>query len=210
MTFPDIPSDQELIANRSLIIQKEQELFENVKNGPYRLCLNLGCGARLLQGFVNIDKYYKDSNVLNYDIFKLPYDDLSVDIIFCAHALEHLPRRHAKLAILDWKRTLKIGGKIYLGIPDAGIIMTKILDPLTNDGDRDVFLYTLFGLQTNPANDDYSRLDYPLDPGQFHNSGYSLKMIQEAFINAGLTIEEAMNYDGWGTPSAWVVAKRNQ
>lgn len=210
MIIPDIPTDAELVENRNKVIFREQSLFEEVKNSTGKLCLNLGCGARLLQGFHNIDKYFKDPNVLNYDIHELPYYENSVDIIFCAHALEHLPIRHAKQAIRKWGKLLATGGKAYVGIPDIGIIMSKMLNPATSHDDKLIFLYTLFGLQTDPSNNDFSRVDYPLDPGQFHTSGFSKDTIQEEFAIAGLDIIDIMNYDGWGTPSVWVVGVRNR
>jgi SAM-dependent methyltransferase len=206
MNIPDPPSDIEMNNNRELVISYEQALFNDVKTNTGRLCLNLGCGCRLLEGFVNVDKYEKREGVENYDIFKLPQSDASVDVIFCAHVLEHLPIRHSKIAIKEWGRVMKPGGKVYLGIPDIDLIIVKLLNQGLQEKDRDWLMYTLFGFQTNPGNRDPEILDYPVDPGQFHTSGFNRKSIQAEFWKNNFEIEQILNYDGYGTPSVWVIA----
>jgi len=207
MNIPDIPSDQELAINRDAVISKEQELFARVKSVSL-VALNLGCGRRLLDGFINIDKYQQGPGVINSDIFKLSQADNSVDLIFCAHVLEHLPFRHARMALKEWQRVLKPSGKVYLGIPDIGLIMTKMLDPSTADNVREFLMYALFGFQTDPGNRDESILDYPVDEGQFHTCGFTKKSIQFEMGKVGFSITEVLNYDGWSTPSVWVVATK--
>ena len=198
-----------LIEKRNLVINLENQLFKSVKEYPQddKLFLHLGCGGRILEGFINIDKYYEDPNVINFDIFQLPYDPQSVDIIFCSHVLEHLPIRHAKLAIQEWSRVLKPkDGKLYLAIPDLELILNLLLQPNLSDAERDWFMYTLFGFQTNPANRDSNILDYPIDPGQFHTCGFTKATILRELTNNGLAVENMFNFDGWGTPSVWVEA----
>jgi predicted SAM-dependent methyltransferase len=197
--------------NRDVIIQEEQDLFGMVKGRHDLVALNLGCGTRLLEGFVNVDKYSKLPRVENYDIYQLPYGVFTekgeVDIIFCAHVLEHLPVRHAKLAIKEWGRVLKTDGRLYLGIPDLEVVMTMLLNPGLEDKIRTWLMYVLFGFQTDPANrgDD---LNYPVDQGQFHTCGFTKDSIVKELTAVGFECEKVMNYDGWGTPSIWIVAKR--
>jgi SAM-dependent methyltransferase len=192
--------------NRNLVIQKENNLFNYAKNQKSLNMLHLGCGERILEGFVNIDKYFEHPSVINFDIFKLPFDSESVDIIYCSHVLEHLPIRHAKLAIGEWSRVLKKDSKLYLAIPDLEVILHKILDPTLSDRMREWMLYTLFGFQTNPANRDNSILDYPVDPGQFHTCGFTKETIQKELGKNNFKIIDIFNFDGWGTPSIWVEA----
>ena len=194
--------------NRGNVIQQENSLFERVKAGDQGLCLNLGCGTRILEGFVNVDKYSKADGIQNYDIFKLPYES-EVDVIFCAHVIEHLPIRHARMALQEWGRVMKDGGKVYLGIPDLETIMYRLLDRTLDDKSREWLMYVLFGFQTNPGNrgDD---LDYPVDPGQFHTCGFTQESIRKELEDVGFECKEILNYDGWGTPSIWVVAERKR
>ena len=54
--------------------------------------LNLGCGSKKLDGFVNIDKYdtYKPDIVHDLENFPYPFNDNSVTEILLSHVLEHL------------------------------------------------------------------------------------------------------------------------
>jgi len=209
MVTEEIYPSQDLILNRNQVIFSEQELFKQVKEYPKddKVFLHLGCGDRILDGFINIDKYFEDTDVINFDIFQLPYKDHSTDIIFCSHVLEHLPIRHAKLAIKEWARVLKPNeGKLYLGIPDLELIIKLLLQPNLSDDERTWFLYTLFGFQTNAANRDSDNLNYPIDPGQFHTCGFSKATILQELNSNGLAISNMYNYDGWGTPSIYIEA----
>jgi len=204
-TYPSL----DLIEKRNQVIFLEHDLFKYVKEYPKKdkTFLHLGCGGRILDGFTNIDKYYEDPEVINFDIFKLPYDTHNTDIIFCSHVLEHLPIRHAKLAVQEWARVLKPNeGKLYLAIPDLELIIKLLLRTDLSSDEREWFLYTLFGYQTNPANRDANTLDYPVDPGQFHTCGFSKATIMQELTSSGLAVENMFNFDGWGTPSIWIEA----
>ena len=185
--------------NRERVIESEQILFQEAIQNPHKKYLNLGCGERILPGFINVDKYYVDPQVINFDIFQLPFEDNSIDAIFCAHVLEHLPFRHARMAISEWARVLK--GCLYLGIPDIELIY----EYFKINKDIDMFLVTLFGFQTDPSNVG-SDLNYIVNEGHFHRCGFTKKMIQDQLEMNGFIIEELYNYDGWGTPSIWVKA----
>lgn len=200
-------SDVSFEINRNVVINKENSLFEEAKkiNNNYRY-LHLGCGSRILDGFENVDKYFEDPRVVNYDIFKLPHLDETVDLIYCSHVLEHLPIRHAKLAVKEWSRVLKKEAKLYLAIPDLEIIFNKLQDPSASDEFYEWMKYTLFGFQTNPANRNPSILDYPVDIGQFHTCGFTKKTITKELEKNNFKIKSIFNFDGWGTPSIWVEA----
>ena len=195
--------EQQMANNRDIVILTERALFnEAILNGNEKKYLNLGCGERILNGFINVDKYFKNPNIINFDIFQLPFEDSTIDAIFCAHVLEHLPIRHSRLAIQEWARVLKQNsGYLYLGIPDVELIFEyyKIKQ------DTDLFLITLFGFQTDPENRG-EELDYPVNHGHFHTCGFTKATIKEQLEKNGFIIEELYNYDGWGTPSIWVKA----
>ena len=54
--------------------------------------LNLGCGAKLKEGYVNVDKfdYYNVDKVHDLEKFPYPFDDDVVDEILMSHVLEHI------------------------------------------------------------------------------------------------------------------------
>ena len=56
------------------------------------LKLNLGCGARKFEGFVNVDKYGEPDVRHDLETFPWPWTDSSVDEVRLIHVLEHLGR----------------------------------------------------------------------------------------------------------------------
>jgi len=192
--------------NRDYVIFLENDLFEIAKKEKNKKWLHLGCGGRVLDGFINVDKYVEHPEVFNFDIYKLPYEDNSVDLIYCSHVLEHLPYRHSKMAMSEWGRVLKKESKLFLAIPDLDLIMIKMLDPTISHETWEWYLHTLFGFQTNPSNLNSDVLDYPLDLGQFHTCGFNKKTISQELQKINFEIVEMFNYDGWDTPSIWVTA----
>ncbi|MEM9246361.1 MAG: hypothetical protein AAGA67_11565 [Cyanobacteria bacterium P01_F01_bin.153] len=54
------------------------------------LYLNLGCGSRLMDGYVNVDKYGSPDLKLDLETFPWPWDSNSVAKIEMIHVLEHL------------------------------------------------------------------------------------------------------------------------
>lgn len=177
------------------------------KNDTY---LHVGCGKNILDGFVNVDKYYIDSRVLNYDMYKLPNCPNSVSAIYSSHSLEHLPIRHAKMGIENWYSVLKPGGVLYLAIPDLEEIMHILLDPNISDNDKEYwYMYTLFGYQADCSDlENAYKTDIPVDYGQFHTCGFSKRSISKLLIDKGFAIQDIYNYDGYNTPSIWVEARK--
>lgn len=198
-----------MINNRDNVIRYESEIFASarVKNKPDE-CLNLGCGARILEGFTNIDKYYISPFVKNYDMYQLPYEDNTINLIFSAQSLEHLPIRYAKMALMDWYRVLKPNGLLVLMVPDLNNIMTKLLDEeYLSDNQYNWYLYTLFGYQINSGIRD-TKLNHPVDPGQFHTCGFSKYKLTNELNSIGYKINKMFSFDGMDTPSIFVEATK--
>ena len=170
--------------------------------------LHLGCGPQIFEGFINVDKYQKDENILQADMVRPPLPANTAKAIYSSHALEHLNYRQAILALRNWFVLLQPGGKLYLAIPDLEEIMTILLDKNVSwDRKWGWYVYTLFGYQVDPSKYSGSlELDLPDEPGQHHRCGFTKETITRFLQGAGFEIKEIYNYNGWETPSIWMEA----
>ena len=94
--------------------------------------LNLGCGSRLLPGYINVDmdsldtlksryplqEFPNDLETYNYDIFNLPFPDSSVAEIRADSLIEHLSFIEEPKFFYEMKRVLYPGGILQLSTPD--------------------------------------------------------------------------------------------
>lgn len=95
---------------------------------PY---LNLGCGPKRFEGFVNADFYSTRTSLRKRNKARRP--DWMVDVrrplqcpddywrgVFCEHLIEHLTYADARFALSEILRTLKPGGRLRVTVPDFG------------------------------------------------------------------------------------------
>ena len=126
--------------------------------------INLGCGTRILEGFVNIDnspsvfvqrvpglknllyllriidekklerQWPKD--VISNDAFKelKKYPSSSIEEIFSSHFLEHLPLQKAISLLKECKRVLSPEGKLRIVVPDLVFHSRRYLDAVNIEG----------------------------------------------------------------------------
>lgn len=84
--------------------------------------LNLGCGDKILPGYINVDvvenRAGKKPDVV-CDLRKLePFADNSVDEILAVHVVEHFWRWEVLAVLKEWVRVLRPGGKMILECPN--------------------------------------------------------------------------------------------
>jgi len=103
--------------------------------------LNLGCGSKKLEGWVNIDSVAQFAPDLLHDI-SLPfqYADDSIDEILAEGILEHFDKYLRFIIFYEWVRMLKIGGIITIGVPNFHKILRRYFKH-----SFDVFLDNVFG-----------------------------------------------------------------
>lgn len=94
-------------------------------------CLNIGCGSNFHSSWTNIDISSVYSEVQTYDIRKgLPFADLSFDVCYSSHLLEHLNQANAKKLLDECQRILKSKGIIRIVVPDLQEIAKNYLEAL--------------------------------------------------------------------------------
>lgn len=83
--------------------------------------LNLGCGDKILDGYVNVDvapsRLGKKPDLL-CDLHELTFDSDSADEILAVHVVEHFWRWEVVDILKEWKRVLKKGGRMVLECPN--------------------------------------------------------------------------------------------
>ena len=84
--------------------------------------LNLGCGDKILDGYVNVDVVQERAGRypdVNCDIRKLDvFSDNYCDEILAVHVIEHFWRWEVEAVLKEWIRVLKPGGKMILECPN--------------------------------------------------------------------------------------------
>jgi len=83
------------------------------------LRLNLGCGAKRLDGYVNVDKFGEPDLRFDLETFPYPWDNNSVAEIEMHHVLEHLGQQtevYLKI-IQELYRICKPGAKLHITVP---------------------------------------------------------------------------------------------
>ena len=83
------------------------------------LRLNLGCGAKRLEGYLNVDKFGEPDFRWDLEKFPWPWEDNSVAEIELSHVLEHLGQQtevYLKI-IQEMYRICKPGGKVHVKVP---------------------------------------------------------------------------------------------
>jgi predicted SAM-dependent methyltransferase len=111
--------------------------------------LNLGCGAHVPKGWINVDcafgarvaklpliSYVSErkrllntrwsSTIFIHDLRKrFPWSDGSIDIIYTSHTLEHFSREGGKRFLAECHRVLQTNGLIRIVVPDLAVIVRR-------------------------------------------------------------------------------------
>jgi len=130
-----------------------------VPGPPIRL--NIGAGDVVIPGFTAIDRKF------GTEAFPLEYANDAVEEIRCVHMLEHLSYRDVDLALKEWYRVLKPGGRLRVSVPDVPKV-ARMLDDETYDP---MWRFYLFGGQT--------------DDNDFHRAGFDARVLSKYLTAAG-------------------------
>jgi hypothetical protein len=94
--------------------------------------LNVGCGARVMDGWFNIDIEHNPNAPrppeLLSDAKKIDLPDECADELMAIHVWEHFYPWECEVVIAEWRRLLKAGGKLILELPDLIKCCQNIID----------------------------------------------------------------------------------
>jgi len=183
--------------------------------------LNIGCASRPLPEYVNIDldtieeiqeRYPnvdipQDIEVLQYDIFALPYADGAISEIRSDSMLEHLSFLEEREFFYEMLRVLRKGGKLIFSVPDFEDTVRKWLaaeedwrDFYRNDPEA-IAKQHWFGQYSYSTKSRWSYLTASIfgpqnSEGQFHRNCYTEKKIRSMLDYLGFDIEE-LSFFAW-------------
>ena len=161
--------------------------------------LNLGCGGKRMEGYVNCDLYQIPGVDEAFSLDNIPYANGTISAIHSEHALEHLPRAQSHAALREWARVLAPGGELLLKVPDlVGCCAAFVANPHL----RWWYDWTIYGKQQGLSGEP--------DAGQFHQCGYTQELLGNLLAEAGFVVDYNETYDGFDTPSISVRAVRRR
>ena len=175
--------------------------------------LNLGCGSQVINGWINVDyalgarlaklplfrKVNKLIKIFNLDwdnrIFinnltkPFPWQDCSVDIVYCSHTLEHFSREDGVRFLNECHRVLKKDGIIRIIVPDFRYFVYEYL----KGNLKAIFFLEVIGIGSM---DDKSFKGILASLIKFpHKCMYDAIILLEILSGIGFNVEERKPFD---------------
>lgn len=150
-------------------------------SSPIRL--NLGCGDKIISGYVNVDvvesRAGKSPDVI-CDLHQLtPFPDNHADEVLAVHVVEHFWRWEIEAVLREWMRILKPGGRMILECPNLQAACEAFLaNPSSASGHGNAGQRTMWVFYGDPS---------WKDPLMVHRWGYTPASLAELMGSIGLT-----------------------
>ena len=152
--------------------------------------LQLGCGPRLKEGWVNVD--LGDKADVQLDLRRpLPFETASCSIVYAEHFLEHVEYPGpVSLLLGEIRRVLKPGGTVSVAVPDIEMVMQSYI----NGGSPE---YYEAQKQWAP---DYCEthvefVNYNFRQGGEHQFAYDFETLKRLFTHCGFVNVTRRDYD---------------
>lgn len=148
-----------------------------------KIKLNLGCGDKILPGYINIDvaasRKGNHPDIVR-DIRDLSiYEDNSVDEILSVHVVEHFWRWEVEDVLREWIRVLKPGGFLILECPNLITACEEFLkNPDMLSATPEYGQRSMWVLYGDPS---------WKDPLMVHRWGYTPKSLAMLMIKCGVS-----------------------
>jgi predicted SAM-dependent methyltransferase len=140
-------------------------------NPESKIFIHLGCGDINSSEYINVDSRPFPHIHHIHDVSFLPFfkDDFA-DLIYASHILEHIPMENLREVINEWKRVLKKGGILRIGVPDFDTILKIYRE---NNQSVEEIWRPLMGGQEYPQNFHYSVFNKEYLTKLFHECGFN-------------------------------------
>jgi predicted SAM-dependent methyltransferase len=143
--------------------------------------LNLGCGDKLLPGYINVDVVESRAGMvpdIQCDIRRLTkIEDNYAEEVLAVHVIEHVDRWEVVELLTEWKRVLKSGGKLVIETPNLLSACKALLEnPLKGARPGQTGQMTMWPLYGDPS---------WKDPLMMHKWLYTPQSLAEVMHEAG-------------------------
>jgi predicted SAM-dependent methyltransferase len=160
--------------------------------------INLGCGTKLLKGFINVDimDFAREGyEFVRSDVRKLPFKDNYADYILAYQVLEHIPIWEVAVTLAEWRRVLKPGGRMVVTCPNFDHLVWAWINEITNKKlDQEKYLQLTQHIYGNQMHEGESHKT-PMTP-QFLNACMSVAGFKEWKCSVFEGATPAKNYPG--------------
>ena len=96
--------------------------------------LDVGCGTKTHEKFINLDYLWVPQVDLCWDITRgLPFRDSLMQGIFTEHCLEHFPLPTGVGILRELRRVLAPGGTLHIVVPDGELYMKTYVEQLSGN-----------------------------------------------------------------------------
>ena len=144
--------------------------------------LNLGCGDKILPGYVNVDvvtaRAGREPDVI-CDLRDLaPFASDSADEVMAIHVVEHFWRWEIEAVLREWLRVLKPGGQMVIEVPNLLAACEALLaNPVAGAREDQAGQRTMWVFYGDPAWQ---------DPLMIHRWGYTPQSLMDLLHSVGL------------------------
>jgi len=141
------------------------------------LKLDIGAGPQREhyddEEFTTVDAYADDVDV-KANMWELPFEDDSVEMIWASHCLEHIPMAKVHPTLKEWHRVLKPGAKAIIRVPNFEYIARYFL----TGPDRVWAEKMVFGEQKHEGDFHKCAFTHALLKGDCESAGFEVKRVE--------------------------------